>query len=203
MLPKIDLTGMRFYSRKQENKYSELRFLAVDLEMTGLDPDRDYIVSVGWVPIHRLSIELDEAFYSLIKAPSSVGSSAAIHGLHDHQVREGRALCDVLKLLKEKYSDYILIFHHADLDLKFLRNGFKKCDKEFSDMPYVDTMANERKRLMRTGNVLKWNSLTLASCLERHGLPAGRQHESLGDAFSCAQLFLCQVAKYSGAYIDI
>ncbi|MEX1196281.1 MAG: 3'-5' exonuclease [Pseudohongiellaceae bacterium] len=171
-------------------------FLSVDFEMTGMDSDHDSIVSVGWVPIRKLAIDLEDAFHCLIKAPLSVGDSAGIHGIHDYELKRGLSLCDVVGSLLDDYREYTLVFHHADLDLRFLQSAISGCGKRLECISFMDTMDIERRRLLRTGRALKWDSLTLENCLKRHGLPAGNQHEALGDAFSCAQLFLCQVASY-------
>lgn len=180
---------------------AKMKFLALDFEMTGLDPESDHIVSVGWIPIRNFNIEMEGAFYTPIVSPESVGDSAAIHGLHDHEVRNGRALCEMIDVLTEEYHDHTLVMHHAELDLKFLQRAFSLCGFEKRNISYADTLVIEKRRLQRTGQPLAWDSLTLPVCLSRHGLPGSRQHNAFNDAFSCAQLFLCQLEKYQSEYI--
>ena len=59
--------------------------LAIDLEMTGLDPSTDAIVSIGWVPIDQGAIDLGGASEVGLAADTSrsVGHSATIHGIRD------------------------------------------------------------------------------------------------------------------------
>ncbi|MFU8877295.1 MAG: 3'-5' exonuclease, partial [Wenzhouxiangellaceae bacterium] len=40
---------------------SQAPMLAIDLEMTGLAPDRDAIITIGWVPIEHGRIMLEQA----------------------------------------------------------------------------------------------------------------------------------------------
>jgi DNA polymerase III subunit epsilon len=180
-----------------------MKFLAIDLEMTGLNASHDHIVSIGWVPIRNLQIDIELAYSSLISTPTSVGNSATVHGIHDHQLRDGASLKDVMEILVRQFTGYTLIFHHAALDLEFLQRSIKRSGMEGFSFDFLDTLVIERKRLSRVGYPLRWDSLTLSCCLERHGLPMGKQHEALSDAFACAQLFLCQLQKYQGEYIDI
>lgn len=201
IIPRISGFRFGFGAKNNDLNIAEMQFLALDLEMTGLDPESDHIVSVGWIPIRNLNIELDGAFYSTIYSPKSVGDSAAVHGLHDHDISNGPALCEMVDVLTEKYHDYTLVMHHAELDLKFLRRAFSLCGFDRRNISYADTLVIEKRRLQRTGQPLVWDSLTLQACLSRHGLPGSRQHDAFNDAFSCAQLFLCQLEKYQSEYI--
>jgi DNA polymerase III subunit epsilon len=200
-IPKITGSIFGFSAKNSNLNISETRFLALDFEMTGLDPESDHIVSVGWIPIRNFNIELEGAFYTTINSPKSVGDSAAIHGLHDHDIRNGLALCEVVAVLSDMYHDYTIVMHHAELDLKFLQRAFSVCGVNNRYISYADTLIIEKRRLLRTGQPLGWDSLTLPACLSRHGLPGSKQHNAFNDAFSCAQLFLCQLEKYQSEYV--
>lgn len=200
-IPKVSRLRFGFGAKNGYLDITEMQFLALDFEMTGLDPESDHIVSVGWIPIRNFNIELEGAFYTTICSPKSVGDSATIHGLHDHEIRNGKALCDIVDVLTEKYQNYTLVMHHAELDLKFLQRALSLCGYNKRNISYADTLVIEKRRLQRTGQPLVWDSLTLSTCLRRHGLPGSRQHDALNDALSCAQLFLCQLEKYQSEYI--
>jgi DNA polymerase III subunit epsilon len=168
-------------------------FLAIDLELTGLNPRRDHIVSVGWVPIRGQEIILADARHYLINSPASVGQSAIYHGLHDHQLTSGHDLTDILTKLLTQYAGYVLVAHHSKLDEQFLRMG---CQRSFAKTPrftFIDTLQMEWQRLLRQGKVVKHDALTLPNCLQRHGLPPMPHHHALEDAYSCALLLLSQL----------
>ena len=61
-------------------EHTRLRLLAVDLETTGLDPQRDEILSIGMVPVDGLSIVLSGARHMVVRGARSVGQSAVVHG---------------------------------------------------------------------------------------------------------------------------
>ena len=60
--------------------------MAMDLEMTGLDPLQDQILSIGLVPIENGVIPLGEAQQKLVQIKGSVGQSATIHGILDNHL---------------------------------------------------------------------------------------------------------------------
>ncbi|MGL5047144.1 MAG: exonuclease domain-containing protein, partial [Shewanella sp.] len=59
---------------------SDAPLMAIDLEMTGLNPQQDQILSIGLVPIERGEIPLARAEQKLVQIRGSVGQSATIHG---------------------------------------------------------------------------------------------------------------------------
>lgn len=168
-------------------------FLALDLELTGLNPSKDYIVSIGWVPIRQQEIVLAEAKHYLINSPISVGQSAIYHGLHDNQLKQGIDIKTVLTELLRQYAGYVFVAHHSKLDEQFLRVACKRSFGKAPRFKFVDTMQVEWQRLLRQGKVVKHDTLKLSSCLQRHGLPVMPNHHALEDAYSCALLLLSQL----------
>jgi DNA polymerase-3 subunit epsilon len=166
--------------------------LAIDLETTGLDPRKDHIVSVGWVPVRRREILLTEARHHLIKSPVSVGQSAVIHGLTDSRLQNARSLEAVLTDLLETYAGHVLVAHHAPLDHAFLQTAMQRCFGCTPKLHFIDTLAVESEWLQKKGIAPKAAALSLEACLRRHCLPEGRPHDALEDAYGCALLLLAQ-----------
>ncbi|MDP4537232.1 exonuclease domain-containing protein [Alkalimonas collagenimarina] len=186
-----------------KTKLRDVNFLALDLELTGLDAKQDHIVSAGWVPIRQQEIILGESAHYLVKSPIGVGQSAVFHGVHDHQLLQGMELCELLQLLLESYPGYILVAHHAVMDLAFLTMACQRCFGRSPKFNAIDTMRVEWQRLQRKGTVLTQNALRLPNCLERHHLPEAPQHHALADAFACAQLLISQIRQYSNAEMTL
>ncbi|WP_445766479.1 3'-5' exonuclease [Rheinheimera sp.] len=168
-------------------------FLVLDFELTGLNPKKDHIVSMGWVPIRQQEIVLAEARHYLISSPVSVGQSAVYHGLHDHQLRQGLELSTVLTELLSQYAGYVFVAHHSQLDEQFLRTACQRCFAKTPRFKFIDTLKIEWQRLLRQGKVVKHDALKLPSCLQRHGLPKMANHHALEDAYSTALLLLSQL----------
>jgi len=175
-------------------KFIDTRFLVLDCEMSGLDPKKCQLLSVGWVLIERGRIVNSSAKHLLIHADRGTGDSSKIHGLLDSNIAGAKSVATVLMLLMKQMPGSVLVFHHAPLDVRFLQNATVetfRCPLLFS---YVDTMAIEKNRLRIQG---KMSGLRLTQCRQRYGLPAGAQHNALADAQATAELFLAQ-ASYVG-----
>ncbi|HEY0923485.1 exonuclease domain-containing protein [Rheinheimera pacifica] len=171
----------------------QANFLALDLELTGLNPRKDHIVSIGWVPVRGQEIVLSEAKHYLINSPVSVGQSAVYHGLHDHQLKNAHDLAEILSELLAQYAGYIFVAHNSRLDEQCLRFACQRCFGKAPRFRFIDTMQMEWQRLLRQGKVVKHDALKLPNCLKRHGLPAMANHQALEDAYSSALLLLSQL----------
>ena len=168
-------------------------FFVLDLELTGLNPRKDHIVSIGWVPIHQQEIVLAQARHYLINSPVSVGQSAIYHGLHDRELKSAHDIADILTELLNQYAGYVFVAHHSKMDEQFLRFACQRCFGKAPRFKFIDTMQIEWQRLLRQGKVVKHDALKLPSCLQRHGLPPMANHHALEDAYSCALLLLSQL----------
>jgi DNA polymerase-3 subunit epsilon len=175
--------------------HTDLRLLAVDLETTGLDPRRDAILSIGFVPVDGARITLAGARQVLVKGTHEVGQSAAIHGLTDDAVAGGAPLEEALGILLAALAGRVLLAHHASIERAFLSAA---CVQVFgTDVPFpsVDTMLLEQRLLEAdSGHEPPSDSLRLQASRDRRGLPRYRSHEALTDALACAELYLAQVS---------
>jgi DNA polymerase-3 subunit epsilon len=174
---------------------SHSRFVVIDIETTGLHAKTDYIVSIGWVVIEAQELVLAQSKHYLIASPVSVGQSAIFHGVHDHDLKKGLQLSDVLTELFGVIAGSVLVAHHANIEQQFLTVACQRLYGKAPKLRFVDTMALEWQRLQQQGKVLKQRDLQLNACLERYHLPTSQQHHALADAFSCALLLLCQLKQ--------
>ena len=174
--------------------FSDTRFLVLDAEMSGLDPKKSQLLSIGWVMIENGRIVNATAKHLLIHADRGAGDSSKIHGLFDSSLAGATSAAAVLMLLMKQIPGSVLVFHHASLDMRFLQKATIenfRCPLLFS---YVDTMAIEKRRMHLQGKSM---GLRLAQCRDRYGLQSGSQHDALADAQATAELFLAQ-ASYLG-----
>lgn len=174
--------------------FFDTRFLVLDCEMSGLDPKKSQLLSIGWVLVERGRIVNASAKHLLIHADRGAGESSKIHGLIDSNLAGASSAAAVLMLLMKQIPGTVLVFHHAPLDMRFLQKSvieYFRCPLLFS---YVDTMLIEKKRIHLQG---KTAGLRLAQCRDRYGLSSGSQHDALADAQATAELFLAQ-ASYLG-----
>lgn len=177
--------------------FRETKFLAVDLEMTGLNPVKDDIVSIGYVPIINGEIRLADAKHQLISSDNGVGESAVIHNIRDQDLKKAMPLNDALDDFLLAAKGHVLLVHHAPLDMAFLKNAFRKIHNSKFCCPVVDTMKLEHRRFLQHQTPIKNGDLRLFNCRTRYHLPTSRNHNALTDALATAELFLA-ITAYKG-----
>ncbi|GAA5188723.1 exonuclease domain-containing protein [Ferrimonas gelatinilytica] len=178
--------------------YREAPLLALDLELTGLDPQRDRILSIASVPIDGGRVQLAHAWHQLVRIDGEVGQSCTIHGIRDRDMAQGLPLCEALTELLPRLSGRVVICHNATLDRAFLRRGFLECFGERPPLLFIDTLLLEQQRFARRGATPHGDGLRLGSCRERYGLPVYPGHNALVDAIACGELLLAQCSEMAG-----
>ena len=116
--------------------------ISVDLEMTGLDATQNHIIAIGWTQVDRGRIRLASNRHLLINAEQSVGHSAAIHELMDSDVAQGVPLETGLEALFEAAQGRVWLFHHASLDVAFLKQACLAWAGVSMPFMVLDTMKN-------------------------------------------------------------
>lgn len=183
--------------------------LAIDLEMTGLDSDRDEIVSIGWVPLNAgprgLAIDLKGCGHVLVQsdAVESVGHSATIHGIRDCDRRPGILLEQALEALFVPLAGRIPVFHHAPLDSAFIDRACRSIWNTSWVSPVIDTLAWHRQRQLRNDDTAAANIGGLDALRQWYGLSPRNHHHALDDALSCAELVLILAAEARPRLIDV
>ena len=179
---------------------AELRLLAVDIETTGLDPRRDRVLSIGWLPVDGGRVLLGGAARVVVRdegGAGGVGQSATVHGLTDDRLAGGVPLEDAVARLLEALAGRVLLAHFAQIETGFLA---AVCERAWgAGMPcvVVDTLELEAALGGRRsgGASRSGGALRLWAARERRGLPVYRAHEALVDALACAELYLAQRAE--------
>jgi DNA polymerase-3 subunit epsilon len=182
-----------------DTPWTEAEFLAIDLETTGLDPARDVIVSVGWVPVIGGAVDLAGAAHHLVAADRSMPEeSAVLHGILDDHLHDAPPLDEVLPLLFEALTGRLPIAHHAPVEVGFLGAACRRLYGCPLVVPFVDTLKLERRAFARAQTPAADGAFRLGAARERRGLPRYRGHDALADALGCAELFLAQAASLGG-----
>jgi DNA polymerase III subunit epsilon len=171
------------------------RYAVIDSELTGLDPRRDAIVSLGGLRMAGGRIVLADRFYEEVQPTCALtAESIVLHGITPEDVRGRPGIGAVLEEFSAFCSTDILIGHFIEIDLGFLRVAYKKAGLPPIDNPVVDTWPLYDWLSSRTPND---NGPGLPRLQDRHlpalaralGVPSRAEHNALGDAFVTAQVF--------------
>lgn len=175
--------------------WQSVRFLAVDAEMSSLDPGQGELLSLGWVEVERGAIQVASAQHVLIRPQAGVGQSATIHRLRDCDTEGGVTAPGALEALLAAASGRVLVFHYAELDLAYLDRLCVAVHGAPLLPTYLCTLRIERRLLERQGGALEPGALTLNACRRRYNLPDYSSHNALRDALATAELLLAQIAS--------
>ena len=199
MAPRCPEPALRAYLEQcaisRPGDIAETPLIAADLELTGLDAANDQIISIGWTLIDKGRIRLGSNRHLLVNAQRSVGSSAAIHELTDQEVSGGIELADALQQLFEAAAGRVWVFHHAALDVSFLKaacHGWAGLAPPFA---VLDTMQMELGRRKRRDIPVQQGDLQLGRLRAQYRLPRYTAHNALIDALATAELLLAMAAR--------
>jgi DNA polymerase-3 subunit epsilon len=190
--------------------WREASFTVIDLELTGLNPGTDEIISFATVSVRGGRVELHDARYELIRPRRMPGSDTIrIHGLREADLADAPTLDEVLDDLLEALTGSAIVAHVASIEVGFQTAALEPRGLTLRN-PVVDTaaLAIELSRLRRepapsrTGEVPPGVAVStpgLGDLARWLGLPIHRPHEADGDALTTAQAFIA-LATHLEAY---
>lgn len=169
----------------------QLNFTVLDTETTGLNPEKDAVLSFGAVKISGLKIQVESAVEWYPETLNSDRKAALIHGLVEIPNPLGRE--EFSKRLLEYLQNSILVGHHIGFDLDMLGKLVSPLGMDHFPNPVIDTL-NLAIRLdhgpMADLSRIKLESYSLDELCKRYGIETDDRHTAAGDAFLTAQLFL-------------
>jgi DNA polymerase-3 subunit epsilon len=181
---------------------NQVPFLALDLETTGLNPQTDAIISIGFIPLFFDRILCRGARYRGIRPDHPRPEiQTVIHGI-THSCMDACPRFDaVLPLLLQAMAGRVIVAHYSRIERAFLHKAVSDLTGDELEFPVVDTMELESRKypVFRPNLFQRWMgeknspSLRLAHARDRYHLPAYRPHHALTDALAAAELFLAQI----------
>ena len=152
-------------------------YVALDLETTGLDPERDAIIEIGAVKFR--GDQVLEEFERLVDPGRPIPYPIQrLTGIKPDQMQGALPLARVLPALGRMVGSYPIVGHNIGFDVSFLsRHGL------FKDNPAIDTFELASILLPHAG---RYN---LGRLTQELGLEPSAEHRALSDAKSVKCLF--------------
>lgn len=183
-------------SQAYDSEYSitSQRYVVVDTELTGLDENKDSIVSIGAVKMDGRRIELGSAFHKLIKPRSSLTSeSILIHGIIPSEVEKKPSIEGIIQEFLDFCGMDIIIGHFVSIDMSFINKEVRRFLGSIMQNPVLDTsliFEYLKKKYPRRELFVSYpGEIELYELAKRFGIPFNGAHDALIDAFITAQLF--------------
>jgi len=174
-----------------ETPISQVRFVVLDSETTGLDPRRDRLITIGAVAVENGEIRLNDSFEALFKLDYN-HASVTVHGITRDEASEGMDEPEALELFLNYLRDGVIVGHHIGHDVQTLNAGYgRHFDMQLKNRT-LDTM-DLALHLNDDGAFADRpmaHDFTLDALCEMFGISPHDRHTAGGDAFITAQVFL-------------
>lgn len=162
------------------------RFVVVDCETTGVNPQTDSLLSIGAVEMHGATIVPERTFETLVRPEPAQNIPPLITdltGLRDEDLADAPELVTVLPPFLHFAKQAVLVMHHAAHDVLFLNAALTK--KYHTKLHH---------RVIDTCDVANWlhpgrTTFTLDEWLNHYEIPVTERHTALGEAQMTAALW--------------
>ena len=176
-------------SPRRAKSWRAARFIAVDVETTGLDPRHDEVISFAAVPVERARIVAERAVAGLVRPERSPPPrTIEIHGLRAADLVGAPPAPEALRPLAAALRGRIPVAHSAWVERAFLAPRLRSAGARLPRR-MVDTALLWRLLCIDRGEGDP-GTTSLSDVASALGLPVHRRHEAEGDALTTAQAFL-------------
>ncbi|MDP6350859.1 MAG: exonuclease domain-containing protein [Alphaproteobacteria bacterium] len=169
----------------EDTPLAALPVVVVDIETTGLDVDRDRLVSLGAVQVQG-SVIMRAGVLDLLVNPGLAipARSTRIHGITDAMVADSPPFRDIADRFADFARGRIVVGHQIGFDLAVMGAESNRCGRPWTPLSALD--------LVQLGAALepRAEDLSLEGMAARRGVAIAGRHTALGDALVTAELWL-------------
>lgn len=164
-----------------------VRWVVVDCESSGLDPQRDRLLSIGAVAVREARVDLADSFSAVLRqAQASDAPNILIHGIGAEAQLGGRDPAAVL----DEFANYVAggtpVAFHAPFDRALLERAMPRWKRRWLDLAQLaPSLYRARARSCKT----------LDEWLGAFAIEHPARHDAAADAYASAQLLLVLLAE--------
>jgi DNA polymerase III epsilon subunit family exonuclease len=170
-----------------EEPWEERRYVALDVETTGLNAEREKIVEIALVRFffdREGALSEEDRFSSLINPGVAIPAQASrIHGITEADVANAPLFAGLAQKIFDVCVGRVVVGHNVLFDIGFLEREFERVGIEIDVQECADTFGMAK---LAFPSMPSYNLGKLAFSI---GLQSDAQHRALGDALTCMRLF--------------
>ena len=178
------------FGNGRSDDINEVRFAVLDTETTGLDVNRDRMLSIGVLALQGDKINVRDSLEVYIKQEQYNKASAPIHGI----IKNERVPCcseeEALKRLLDFIGNSVLVAHHAKFDINMINKALKRQRLPALKNKVLDTGVLYKKTLINSPLLDRKESYSLDLLADKFDIPIKDRHTALGDAYITAIAFI-------------
>lgn len=162
------------------------RFVVLDLETTGLNVNRDIVISIGAVTIEDGAIDMAQQFECTLRRQVQVNEAVLIHGIAPSELAAGQPPIEALLNFMEFAADSVMLAFHAPFDQRMLARALKNelgytLENPFLDVADIAPMLFPEV-LTRRGSLDYW--------MNYFNIDIAQRHHASADALATAEIAL-------------
>jgi DNA polymerase-3 subunit epsilon len=164
------------------------RWVVLDTETSGLDPDRDRLIAIGAVAIDDEGVAPGDSFEVVLRSDAaSSESNIVVHGIGRGAQAAGVAPAQALAAFRDWASDAPRVAFHAVFDRIVLARAFERAGLADARVPWLDlaplaAALDPKAKRYGAHSLDDW----LAAC----GIECAVRHNAGADALATAELLL-------------
>ena len=164
------------------------RWVVVDTETSGLDPEHDRLLAIGAVAVDDDGILLDDSFEIVLQGdPSGDAANIAVHGIGHGAQAAGVPVRGALDAFRAWAADAPRVGFHTDFDRAVLRVAFAGAGLPADDRPWLDL---EPLAAALLPDAQRRGGRSLDDWLAAFGIECTIRHNAASDALATAELLL-------------
>ncbi len=188
--PKIASYLTQFAPPDPHTPLEDARFVVVDIESTGLDADRDRILTLAAVAVEGLAIRPGRSLEEVVAHDEVGAEAAAVHGLVRADLAGGVPEVEALGRLLVLLGSAVFVAHHAAFDTGILSAALRRHGGPslLNDVLCTEVLL----RRLTLGPVPRETTerFSLDAAAERYELETEARHTAAGDTLLTAELLL-------------
>lgn len=184
----IDFLRRLFVRAEDRAAEAARRWVVLDTETTGIDPDRDALLAIGAVAVDDDGVRVDDSFEVVLRHTGATdAANVALHGLGREALGAGVPAGVALNAFREWVDGAPCVAFHCDFDRRVLVRAARLASVPALAGPWLDLAplaAVLRPDVPRKGTG------ALDDWLTAYGIDCVGRHNAASDALAAAELLL-------------
>ena len=167
------------------------QWVAIDCEMTGLNPKKHHLLSVAAIHINGDTIDTGNGLHLVCKPPVMPDrDTIVIHGLRTADVENGMSYDEMLALLLPFINNRPLVGFCPQIDTGFLNPLVKRYMGTHLPNEVIDVRQLYSRRMVGSTQSIPGQSQHLTNILAHYDIPELGTHDAYNDAIMTAMAFM-------------
>lgn len=167
------------------------QWVAIDCEMTGLNPKKHHLLSIAAIHINGNTIDTGNGMHLVCRPPVMPDrDTIVIHGLRTADVEHGMSYDEMLALLLPFIDNRPIVGFCPQIDTGFLNSLVKRYMGTTLPNEVIDVRHLYSRRMGDRTQGIPNQSQQLGNILAHYQIPALGSHDAYNDAIMTAMAFL-------------